>query len=144
MVRRRRQRDRHGPGGGRGTLSARRAGALTAFHLRIPVMHLEAGLRTGGGNLTPCAEELARAGRAAGSTRVAGLPAHAGLAGIVGITLVAAIVPAVTVEFRFWGEGPGWQLRFFYLLGFGGTVLGCIAARSAQGARGWLAGLALG
>jgi hypothetical protein len=50
----------------------------------------------------------------------------------------------VTGEFRFWGEGPWWQLLFFYVLGFGGTVLGCIAARSGQGARGWPAGFALG
>lgn len=64
--------------------------------------------------------------------------------GIVGITLVAAIALAVTGEFRFWGEGPWWQLLFFYVLGFGGTVLGCIAARSGQGARGWPAGFALG
>jgi hypothetical protein len=64
--------------------------------------------------------------------------------GIVGITLVAAIALAVTGQFRFWGEGPWWQLLFFYLLGFGGTVLGCIAARGGKGARGWPAGFALG
>ena len=52
--------------------------------------------------------------------------------GIVGITLVAAIVLAVTGEFRFWGEGPWWQLLFFYLLG------------SGKGPRGWRAGFAPG
>ena len=36
------------------------AAALSAFHLRIPVMHVEAGLRTGGNNLTPFPEELNR------------------------------------------------------------------------------------
>ncbi len=36
------------------------AAALSAFHLRIPVMHVEAGLRTGGSNLTPFPEELNR------------------------------------------------------------------------------------
>ncbi|MCB0857693.1 MAG: UDP-N-acetylglucosamine 2-epimerase (non-hydrolyzing) [Solirubrobacterales bacterium] len=35
------------------------AAALTAFHLRIPVVHVEAGLRTGS-NLTPFPEELNR------------------------------------------------------------------------------------
>jgi UDP-N-acetylglucosamine 2-epimerase (non-hydrolysing) len=36
------------------------AAALAAFHLRIPVGHVEAGLRTGGLNLTPFPEELNR------------------------------------------------------------------------------------
>ena len=36
------------------------AAALSAFHLHIPVMHVEAGLRTGGSNLTPFPEELNR------------------------------------------------------------------------------------
>ena len=36
-----------------GDTSSAMAAALSAFHLRIPVMHVEAGLRTGGNNLTP-------------------------------------------------------------------------------------------
>ena len=36
-----------------GDTSSAMAAALSAFHLRIPVMHVEAGLRTGGSNLTP-------------------------------------------------------------------------------------------
>ena len=36
----------------------------------------------------------------------------------------------------FWTDGPWWQLAFFYLLGFGGTMLGCVAARAGDG-RGW-------
>jgi UDP-N-acetylglucosamine 2-epimerase (non-hydrolysing) len=43
-----------------GDTSSALAAALAAFHLRIPVMHLEAGLRTGGSNLTPFPEELNR------------------------------------------------------------------------------------
>jgi UDP-N-acetylglucosamine 2-epimerase (non-hydrolysing) len=43
-----------------GDTSSAMAAALAAFHLRIPVMHLEAGLRTGGSNLTPFPEELNR------------------------------------------------------------------------------------
>jgi len=43
-----------------GDTSSAMAAALSAFHLRIPVMHVEAGLRTGGSNLTPFPEELNR------------------------------------------------------------------------------------
>jgi UDP-N-acetylglucosamine 2-epimerase (non-hydrolysing) len=43
-----------------GDTSSALAAALAAFHLRIPVMHIEAGLRTGGLNLTPFPEELNR------------------------------------------------------------------------------------
>lgn len=64
--------------------------------------------------------------------------------GVVGATLVAALGLAVSGQFPFWGNGPWWQLLFFYLLGFGGTVLGCVAARSGRGPRGWLAGFAIG
>jgi UDP-N-acetylglucosamine 2-epimerase (non-hydrolysing) len=43
-----------------GDTSSAMAAALAAFHLRIPVVHVEAGLRTGGLNLTPFPEELNR------------------------------------------------------------------------------------
>jgi UDP-N-acetylglucosamine 2-epimerase (non-hydrolysing) len=43
-----------------GDTSSAMAASLSAFHLRIPVMHVEAGLRTGGSNLTPFPEELNR------------------------------------------------------------------------------------
>jgi UDP-N-acetylglucosamine 2-epimerase (non-hydrolysing) len=43
-----------------GDTSSAMAAALGAFHLRIPVMHVEAGLRAGGLNLTPFPEELNR------------------------------------------------------------------------------------
>ena len=36
-----------------GDTSSAMAAALSAFHLHIPVMHVEAGLRTGGSNLSP-------------------------------------------------------------------------------------------
>lgn len=62
---------------------------------------------------------------------------------LIGISLIAAIVLAVTGTAPFWGTGHWWQLAFFYVLGFGGTMLGCLAARSGSGARGALAGLML-
>jgi UDP-N-acetylglucosamine 2-epimerase (non-hydrolysing) len=43
-----------------GDTSSAFAAALASFHLRIPVAHVEAGLRTGGLNLTPFPEELNR------------------------------------------------------------------------------------
>ena len=43
-----------------GDTSSAFAAALSAFHLRIPVGHVEAGLRTGGLNLSPFPEELNR------------------------------------------------------------------------------------
>lgn len=43
-----------------GDTSSAMAASLSAFHLRIPVMHVEAGLRTGGNNLVPFPEELNR------------------------------------------------------------------------------------
>ena len=43
-----------------GDTTSAMAAALAAFHLHIPVMHVEAGLRTGGSNRTPFPEELNR------------------------------------------------------------------------------------
>ncbi|MET0558243.1 MAG: glycosyltransferase family 2 protein [Solirubrobacterales bacterium] len=60
--------------------------------------------------------------------------------GVVGVGLVAAVVLAVTGIAPFWGAGPTWQLAFFYLLAFGGTAMGCIAARAESGPLGWLRG----
>jgi hypothetical protein len=60
--------------------------------------------------------------------------------GIIGLGLLGAFFLWITGETAFWGNGPTWQLLFFYLLAFGGTTLGCIAARSEQGPLGWLLG----
>jgi 1,2-diacylglycerol 3-beta-glucosyltransferase len=60
--------------------------------------------------------------------------------GVVGLGLVGALVLAITGVAPFWGAGPTWQLGFFYLLAFGGTALGCIAARAEAGPIGWLRG----
>jgi 1,2-diacylglycerol 3-beta-glucosyltransferase len=61
--------------------------------------------------------------------------------GFIGVTLLAAIALAVTGTAPFWDGGPAWQIVLFYLLGFGATMLGCVAARAASGWRGWIAGL---
>jgi 1,2-diacylglycerol 3-beta-glucosyltransferase len=64
--------------------------------------------------------------------------------GIVGLGLVAAIYLLATGTAPVWGGGPAWQLAFFYLLCFGGTVMGCIAARTDRGLPGWATGFLLG
>jgi 1,2-diacylglycerol 3-beta-glucosyltransferase len=64
--------------------------------------------------------------------------------GIIGLGLVAAVLLAILGIAPFWGGGPTWQLIFFYLLAFGGTSLGTIAARSEQGPLGWLMGFLIG
>ena len=60
--------------------------------------------------------------------------------GIIGLGILAALYLAISGAAPFWGAGPTWQLAFFYLLAFGGTVLGCISARSEQGPLGWVRG----
>lgn len=63
--------------------------------------------------------------------------------GIVAAALVGAFVLALFSDVPLVGAGP-WRLLIAYLLAFSGTVLGCIAARRTGGARGWLAGFAIG
>jgi len=60
--------------------------------------------------------------------------------GVIGLGLLGSIFLWATGEAKFWGAGPAWQLVFFYLLAFGGTVMGCIAARAEAGPLGWLRG----
>ncbi len=60
--------------------------------------------------------------------------------GIVGVTLVATLVLAATGRDPFWTNGDWWQLAFFYILGFGGTIMGCIARERGRGPRGFVVG----
>lgn len=64
--------------------------------------------------------------------------------GIVGAAMVGAVILALTGVASFWHGGPTWLLIVFYVLAFGGTILGCIAGRASRGARGWIAGFLLG
>ncbi len=63
--------------------------------------------------------------------------------GIVGIGLVTTIVLWATRTVPIWSGGPTWELLLFYVLAFGGTIMGCVAARSSRGPAGWLWGLLL-
>jgi 1,2-diacylglycerol 3-beta-glucosyltransferase len=60
--------------------------------------------------------------------------------GLVGFTLLVALGLALFGHVSFWDGGPLWQLGFFYLLGFGGIILGCVARGRPWGASGMLAG----
>jgi 1,2-diacylglycerol 3-beta-glucosyltransferase len=64
--------------------------------------------------------------------------------GIIGLGLLGAVVLAILGVAPFWGGGPTWQLLLFYLLAFGGTSLGTIAARADQGPVGWFMGFLTG
>jgi cellulose synthase/poly-beta-1,6-N-acetylglucosamine synthase-like glycosyltransferase len=63
---------------------------------------------------------------------------------LIGVALVVAVVLAATGDAPFVDDQRPWQLVFFYALGFGGTMLGCVAARAHEGAAGVLRGLLIG
>ncbi len=54
---------------------------------------------------------------------------------LVGLSLLVGVILAVTGRAAFWDGGPTYELLFIYVLGFGGTIMGCVSAR------GWLRGL---
>lgn len=58
----------------------------------------------------------------------------------VGVAFATSIILAIFDVAGFWGNGGGWQLLFFFVLGYGGVTLGCIA----RGARNGLGGIAAG
>src|SRR4029077_15884368 len=61
--------------------------------------------------------------------------------GVVGVALVSAFMLAALGIAPFWGGAPTWQLLLVYLLAFGGTVLGCVAAKRDDGLHGWVFGV---
>jgi hypothetical protein len=61
--------------------------------------------------------------------------------GIVGIGLLSGLFLWVTGTASFWGDQPLWQPFFFYMLAYGGTIMGCVAARAGRGPLGWLQGI---
>jgi cellulose synthase/poly-beta-1,6-N-acetylglucosamine synthase-like glycosyltransferase len=63
---------------------------------------------------------------------------------IIGLGLAGAVLLAILGEAPFWGGGPTWQLLVVYLLAFGGTSLGTIAARAEEGPPGWAKGFLIG
>lgn len=63
------------------------------------------------------------------------------LQAVIGVAFAVSIVLALTGVAGFWGDDGRLQLAFFFLLGFGGVVLGCIARGARHGAFGILRGL---
>ncbi len=64
--------------------------------------------------------------------------------GLVGAAFVGAVTLAAIGVAPFWNSGPSWQLLLFYVLAFGGTILGCIAGRRGDGPRGVIVGFLVG
>jgi cellulose synthase/poly-beta-1,6-N-acetylglucosamine synthase-like glycosyltransferase len=64
--------------------------------------------------------------------------------GIIGASFLTALALMALGVAPFWDGGPSWQLLVFWVLAFGGTILGCVAARAAEGPRGWLVGFLVG
>jgi hypothetical protein len=57
---------------------------------------------------------------------------------LVGVAFVASIFLAIFDVADYWGRDGWWTLLFFFLLGYGGILLGCIARGARTGARGIL------
>ena len=65
------------------------------------------------------------------------------LQAVVGVAFALAIAVAVTGTAGFWSDDMWLQLAFFFLLGFGGVVLGCLARGARSGTAGLLRSLAI-
>jgi 1,2-diacylglycerol 3-beta-glucosyltransferase len=65
------------------------------------------------------------------------------LQAVVGVAFVAAIVFAIVGVANFWGDDDWWVLVVFFILGFGGITLGCIARGAEHGVRGIVRGVLL-
>ncbi|MBI4897073.1 MAG: glycosyltransferase family 2 protein [Actinobacteria bacterium] len=63
---------------------------------------------------------------------------------IIGVGMLVALYLLVTGVAPVWAYGGWWQIVFFYILGFGGTVMGSIASRANRGPKGYLAGFFIG
>jgi cellulose synthase/poly-beta-1,6-N-acetylglucosamine synthase-like glycosyltransferase len=62
---------------------------------------------------------------------------------VVGLAFLASIVLAITGAANFWGNSDWWVLLFFFLLGYGGVLMGCIARGASRGVGGIVRGIFL-
>jgi cellulose synthase/poly-beta-1,6-N-acetylglucosamine synthase-like glycosyltransferase len=60
---------------------------------------------------------------------------------IIGASMLVAAYLLLTDQAGFYEDAAWQQILFFYLLGFGGVVMGCVAAGAARGRLGYLTGL---
>ncbi|MGH2907380.1 MAG: glycosyltransferase family 2 protein, partial [Solirubrobacterales bacterium] len=63
---------------------------------------------------------------------------------IIGIAMLVSLYLLISGTAPIWNGDTLATLAFFYVLGFGGTVMGCVAARAAQGPLGILRGILIG
>jgi len=62
---------------------------------------------------------------------------------VVGVSFVASIVLAVADSVTFWGDNGWWVLIVFFMFGYGGVLLGCIARGAQWGFLGVVRGILL-
>jgi 1,2-diacylglycerol 3-beta-glucosyltransferase len=62
---------------------------------------------------------------------------------IVGISFVVSIAYAVFGVAKFWGNQDWWVLIVFFVLGYGGVLMGCIARGAERGVRGIATGIVI-
>lgn len=63
---------------------------------------------------------------------------------IIGFGMLVAAYLLLTDVAPVWGYGGWWQIAFFYVLGFGGTVMASIASRANRGFKGYVTGFLIG
>lgn len=63
------------------------------------------------------------------------------LQAIVGISFAVSIIFAILGTANFWGNDDWWLVLLFFVLGYGGVLMGCIARGADRGIRGIITGI---
>ncbi|MGH2959526.1 MAG: hypothetical protein ACRDKE_07955, partial [Solirubrobacterales bacterium] len=58
----------------------------------------------------------------------------------IGISLLVALYLEISGDGGFFVNSAMYQIAFFYMLGFGGVIMGCIAAGASRGWKGYVTG----
>lgn len=64
--------------------------------------------------------------------------------GIIGAGMLVAFYLLVSGDAQVYADNSFKQIAFFYVLGFGGTMMGAIASRAHEGPIGWIKGILIG
>ncbi|MBJ7459135.1 MAG: glycosyltransferase family 2 protein [Thermoleophilaceae bacterium] len=59
---------------------------------------------------------------------------------VIGISMLVALYLLVTGQAGLYDSNALYQLAFFYVLGFGGVIMGCVAAGAPRGWKGYISG----